>query len=64
MRLTRTLGPWGLTALGIGAVIGAGVFVITGQAAADHAGPALVLSFMMAAVACGLTALCYAEFAT
>ena len=40
--LERTLGPWGLTALGIGAVIGGGIFVITGQAAAEHAGPAIV----------------------
>src|SRR5215475_4195780 len=62
--LKRTLGPWGLTALGIGAVIGGGIFVITGQAAAEHAGPAIVLCFVMAAVCCSFTALCYAEFAT
>jgi basic amino acid/polyamine antiporter, APA family len=62
--LKRTLGPWGLTALGIGAVIGGGIFVITGQAAAEHAGPAIVLSFIIAAVCCSFTALCYAEFAT
>ena len=62
--LRRTLGPWGLTALGIGAVIGGGIFVITGQAAADHAGPAVVLAFVMAAVCSTFTALCYAEFAT
>ena len=62
--LKRTLGPWGLTALGIGAVIGGGIFVITGQAAAEHAGPAIVLCFIMAAVCCSFTALCYAEFAT
>ena len=62
--LKRTLGPWGLTALGIGAVIGGGIFVITGQAAAEHAGPAIVLAFIMAAVCCSFTALCYAEFAT
>ena len=62
--LKRTLGPWGLTALGIGAVIGSGIFVVTGQAAALHAGPAVVLSFVLAAIACGFTALCYAEFAT
>ncbi|HEX8777308.1 MAG TPA: amino acid permease [Rhodanobacter sp.] len=62
--LQRTLGPWGLTALGIGAVIGGGIFVITGQAAAEHAGPAIVLSFIIAAVCCSFTALCYAEFAT
>ncbi|HVZ21752.1 MAG TPA: amino acid permease, partial [Vicinamibacterales bacterium] len=63
-RLKRTLGPWGLTALGIGAVIGGGIFVITGQAAAEHAGPAIVLCFIMAAICCSFTALCYAEFAT
>ena len=62
--LKRTLGPWGLTALGIGAVIGGGIFVITGQAAAEHAGPAIVLSFVIAAICCSFAALCYAEFAT
>ena len=62
--LRRTLGPWGLTALGIGAVIGGGIFVITGQAAAEHAGPAVILAFIIAAVCCSFTALCYAEFAT
>jgi APA family basic amino acid/polyamine antiporter len=62
--LKRTLGPWGLTALGIGAVIGGGIFVITGQAAAEHAGPAIVLAFIIAAICCSFTALCYAEFAT
>lgn len=64
IELRRTLGPWGLTALGIGAVIGGGIFVITGQAAAEHAGPAVLLSFIIAAVVCSFTALCYAEFAT
>jgi len=62
--LQRTLGPWGLTALGIGAVIGGGIFVITGQAAAEHAGPAIILAFVIAAICCSFTALCYAEFAT
>jgi len=62
--LKRTLGPWGLTALGIGAVIGGGIFVITGQAAAEHAGPAIILAFVIAAVCCSFAALCYAEFAT
>ena len=62
--LKRTLGPWGLTVLGIGAVIGGGIFVITGQAAAEHAGPAIVLCFVIAAFCCSFTALCYAEFAT
>jgi APA family basic amino acid/polyamine antiporter len=64
IQLRRTLGPWGLTALGIGAVIGGGIFVITGQAAAEHAGPAVLLSFVIAAICCSFTALCYAEFAT
>src|SRR4051794_40503261 len=62
--LKRTLGPVGLTAIGIGAVIGGGIFVITGQAAAEHAGPAVLLAFILAAVGCSFTALCYAEFAT
>jgi len=61
--LQRVLGPWGLTALGIGAVIGGGIFVITGQAAADHAGPAIMLSFVLAAVCCAFCAMAYAEFA-
>jgi APA family basic amino acid/polyamine antiporter len=61
--LHRTLGPWGLTALGIGAVIGGGIFVITGQAAAEHAGPAIVLSFILAALCCAFCAMAYAEFA-
>jgi amino acid transporter len=51
-------------ALGIGAVIGAGIFVLTGHAAATHAGPAVVLSFVIAGFACGLAGLCYAEFAS
>lgn len=62
--LRRTLGPWGLTAIGIGAVIGGGIFVISGHAAADFAGPAVILSFLLAAMCSLFTALCYAEFAT
>ncbi len=62
--LRRTLGPWGITALGIGAVIGSGIFVVTGQAAAEHAGPAVLISFILAAICSGFTALCYSEFAT
>lgn len=58
--LRRTLGKWGITALGIGAVIGTGIFVVTGQAAAEHAGPAVLISFMLAAICSGFTALCYA----
>jgi APA family basic amino acid/polyamine antiporter len=61
--LKRALGPINLTALGIGAVIGAGIFVLTGQASADHAGPAIVISFILAGIACGFAGLCYAEFA-
>ena len=64
LSLHRTLGKWGLTALGIGAVIGGGIFVITGQAAADHAGPAIMLSFVLAAICCTFCALAYAEFAS
>lgn len=60
--LKRALGPLNLTALGIGAVIGAGIFVLTGQAAAQYAGPAIVLSFVLAGVACAFAGLCYAEF--
>src|SRR6202008_5096108 len=52
-----------LVLLGIGAVIGAGIFVMTGNAAANYAGPAIVLSFVMAGIACALAGLCYAEFA-
>jgi APA family basic amino acid/polyamine antiporter len=67
-QLRRVLGKWDLTALGIGALIGAGIFASTGSAiagGADHvgAGPAIVLSFLMTATACGFAALCYAEFA-
>lgn len=62
--LRRVLGPAELTLLGIGAVIGAGIFVLTGIAAATHAGPALAVSFIVAAVACTLAALVYAEFAS
>jgi len=62
--LRRALGPLNLITLGIGAIIGAGIFVITGQAAAQFAGPALVLSFVLAGIACGFAGLCYAEFAS
>src|SRR5262245_48646240 len=63
-RLRRVLGPWHLTALGVGAVIGTGIFVLTGQAAHDRTGPALMLSFVAAGIACIFAALCYAEFAS
>ncbi|WP_437779242.1 amino acid permease [Sorangium sp. So ce1097] len=62
-RLRRTLGSLQLTSLGIGAIIGTGIFVLTGQAAHDKAGPALMLSFVVAGLACVFAALCYAEFA-
>src|SRR6476661_5896192 len=62
--LKRTLGALNLTMLGIGAIIGAGIFVLTGLAAALHAGPAVPLSFVVAAIACGLAGLCYAEMAS
>ncbi|HSA91788.1 MAG TPA: amino acid permease [Terriglobales bacterium] len=62
--LKRALGPLNLVSLGIGAIIGAGIFVLTGQAAAQHAGPAIVLSFVLAGLACAFAGLCYAEFAS
>ncbi len=62
--LKRTLGPVSLVALGIGAIIGAGLFSITGTAAANNAGPAVTISFVIAALACGFAGLCYAEFAS
>lgn len=62
--LKRTLGAGGLVALGIGAIIGAGLFSITGMAAANHAGPAITISFIVAAFGCLFAGLCYAEFAS
>lgn len=61
--LKRTLSRTNLVALGIGAVIGAGIFVLTGQAAAQYAGPAVAISFVVSAMACAFAGLCYAEFA-
>ena len=63
-RLRRVLGPIQLTALGVGCIIGAGIFVLTGLAANQFAGPGLVLSFVVAGFGCALAALCYAEFAS
>ena len=68
-QLKRVLGPWNIVALGVGAIIGAGIFATIGTAAAGDAqrpgaGPALILSFVLTAVVCGFTALCYAEFAS
>ncbi len=62
--LRRTLGPWNLVALGIGAIIGAGLFSLTGIAAAEYAGPAISISFILAAIGCAFAAFCYSEFAT
>ncbi len=62
--LKRALGPANLIALGIGAIIGAGIFVLTGQAAAIAAGPAIVLSFIFIGIVCAFAGLCYAEFAS
>jgi APA family basic amino acid/polyamine antiporter len=61
--LRRSLGPWNLTALGIGSIIGTGIFVLTGTAASQNAGPSLVLSMVISAVGCAFSGLCYAEFA-
>ncbi len=62
--LKRALGPVNLITLGIGAIIGAGIFVLTGSAAAKYAGPAIVLSFVLSGIACVFAGLCYAEFAS
>jgi APA family basic amino acid/polyamine antiporter len=62
--LRRALGPIDLVLLGIGAIIGTGIFVLTGVAAVDHAGPAVIASFAIAGVVCAAAGLCYAEFAT
>lgn len=63
-RLRRVLGPVALSSLGIGAIIGTGIFVMTGLAARNYAGPGLILSFVFAGAACAFAALCYAEFAS
>ena len=62
--LKRTLGPWNLVFLGVGCIIGAGIFVRTGNAAALHAGPAVLLSFLVAGIVCALAGLCYAELSS
>jgi basic amino acid/polyamine antiporter, APA family len=62
--LKRTLTRWNLVSLGVGAIIGAGIFVLTGSAAATYAGPAVVISFIVAGIACAFAGLCYAEFAS
>lgn len=63
-RLQRVLGPVALTSLGVGAIIGAGIFAITGRVAAEDAGPAIIISFAVACLGCLLAAFCYAEFAS
>lgn len=63
-QMPRVLGSWHLTLLGIGGVIGAGIFVLTGQAAANYAGPSIALSFVISGLACAFAALCYSEFAS
>jgi APA family basic amino acid/polyamine antiporter len=63
-RLRRSLGSLDLVVLGVGVIIGTGIFVLTGKAAGTLAGPAIALSFVVAGIACGLAALCYAEFAS
>src|SRR5260370_42488285 len=62
--LERTLSATSLVALGIGAIIGAGIFTLTGVAASPHAGPALVYSFILAAIGCAFAGFCYSEFST
>lgn len=62
--LKRTLGPWALVSLGIGSVVGTGIFVVTGLVAAEHAGPAIVWAFVLAAIGSAFAGLCYAELAS
>ncbi|MEM9966297.1 MAG: amino acid permease [Asticcacaulis sp.] len=62
--LKRTLGPLNLISLGVGAIIGAGIFVLTGEVASGYAGPAIIFSFILAGIACALAGLCYAELAS
>lgn len=62
--LRRVIGPWGLIAMGVGVIIGAGLFSVTGIVAGEHTGPAIVISFAIAAVVCAFAGLCYAEFAS
>ena len=63
-RLNRVLGPVTLTSIGLGSMIGSGIFVLTGTVAANHTGPAVTLAFLIAAIGCGLAAICYAELAS
>src|SRR5579863_6160407 len=61
--LSKSLGPFSITAMGIGAIIGAGIFVLTGTAAAHYAGPSIILSFVLGGIACAFVGLCYSELA-
>ncbi len=63
-RLHRVLGPVALTSLGVGATIGTGIYVLTGEVAKNYAGPSMMLSFLLAAIGCGFAALCYSELAS
>src|SRR3954462_13425981 len=63
-QLKRSLGPWNLVFLGIGCIIGAGIFLRTGNAAAPHAGPAVLISYLIAGVICAFAGLCYAELSS
>lgn len=63
-KLKKVLGALDLTVFGIGVIIGTGIFVLTGQAAANYAGPGVAISFLVSGFACALAALCYAEFAS
>src|SRR5437660_6213237 len=63
-RFKPVLGSWSLVELGIGAIIGAGLFTRTAAAIANHAGPSVTLSFILASIGCGFAGLCYAEFAS
>src|SRR6195952_1440772 len=62
-QLSKSLGATSITAMGIGAIIGAGIFVLTGTAAARYAGPSIMLSFVLGGIACAFVGLCYAELA-
>jgi APA family basic amino acid/polyamine antiporter len=63
-QLKRELSRFDLVVFGVGVIVGAGIFVLTGQAAATEAGPAITISFVVAAIVCALAGLCYAEFAS
>ncbi|HNC70400.1 MAG TPA: amino acid permease, partial [Pseudomonadales bacterium] len=62
--LRKSLGAWNLVSLGIGCIIGTGIFVLTGRAAAEYAGPGIMISFVITGILCGFVALCYAELAS